>query len=228
MIRLTDVSKTYSKGRVDVQALRAVTLRVPESSFATVSGPSGSGKTTLLNMIGLLDDPSSGTIRLLDHDLSSLDRRERARFRGRTIGFVFQSFNLISTLTAWRNVALPLKYAGIARTKRRRRALDALGAVGLADRVDHLPAELSGGEEQRVAIARSLVIEPKLLLADEPTGNLDTESGHEIMRQFAGLHENGATILIVTHDPLVTPYADRHVTMRDGRIVTDDDPARGT
>ena len=218
MIRLTEVTKTYAKGRLRVRALRGVTLHVAEHDFIAIQGPSGSGKTTLLNLIGLLDDPTSGAIWMFERDVSVLNRRERARLRGRTIGFVFQSFNLIPHLNAWRNVALPLRYAGVGRSERRSRALDVLASVGLQDRIAHLPAELSGGEEQRVAIARSLVIDPKVILADEPTGNLDTETSSAVMARFGRLHDNGRTLLVVTHDPAALPHASRHVSIRDGAI----------
>ena len=221
MIELKDVTKTYAKGRLDVNALRGVTIQVNEGEFVSIQGPSGSGKTTLLNTIGLLDEPTSGSLCLFGRETTDLGRRERARFRGTTIGFVFQSFNLISSLKAWQNVALPLKYAGIGRTDRRQRASKALERMGLADRAEHYPSELSGGEEQRVAIARSLVIDPKVVLADEPTGNLDSESGHGVMAQFVALNDLGTTLVVVTHDPLVAPYAKRHITMLDGCVNTD-------
>jgi putative ABC transport system ATP-binding protein len=221
MIHLDEVGKTYSKGRLHVPALARVTFQIAERDFIAIQGPSGSGKSTLLNLIGLLDDPTSGAIRLFGQDVSALGRRERARLRGRAIGFVFQSYNLIPHLSAWLNVALPLRYAGVSRAERRSRALEALAAVGLQDRIGHLPAELSGGEEQRVAIARSLVINPKIILADEPTGNLDTESGTVIMNQFDRLHQNGKTLLVVTHDPIVAPYASRLISIHDGTLVYD-------
>jgi len=221
MIELMDVMKTYVKGRLDVDALRGVTIQVNEGEFVSIQGPSGSGKTTLLNMIGLLDEPTSGRISLFGRVTTDLGRRAQARFRGTTVGFVFQSFNLISSLKAWQNVALPLKYAGVSRAERKQRALEALERIGLADRAEHHPAELSGGEEQRVAIARSLAIDPKLVLADEPTGNLDSESGHDVMAQFAAVNALGTTLVVVTHDPLVAPYARRHISMLDGRVNTD-------
>ena len=224
MIQLTEVTKTYAKGRLAVHALRGVTLCIGDHDFQCIQGPSGSGKTTLLNLIGLLDKPTSGAIRLFGREVSSLNSRERARLRGSAIGFVFQSFNLISGLNAWRNVALPLYYAGVGRAERRSRAMSALESVGLQDRVSHFPAELSGGEEQRVAIARSLVIRPRLVLADEPTGNLDTESGRVAMAQFVRMHEDGRAILVATHDPLVLGYTSRHVTMRDGTVAEAENP----
>jgi len=226
MIELIDVVKAYARGRHVVNALRGITIRISEGDFVSVQGPSGSGKTTLLNMIGLLDEPTFGSIRLFGRDTAPLSGRDQARLRSRSIGFVFQSFNLIPSLNAWRNVALPLQYAGVRRGERRRRALTALASVNLQNRADHLPSELSGGEEQRVAIARSLVIDPKLILADEPTGSLDTESGHVVMAQIRCLNDAAKTILVVTHDPIVLPYAKREIRMRDGTVLPslDDDP----
>jgi len=221
MIELTDVTKVYKKGMIDVSALRGVTMRVDEGEFLSIMGPSGSGKRTLLNAIGLLDEPTSGTICLFGNEASGLGKRNQARLRGTAIGFVFQSFNLISNLQAWQNVALPLRYARVSRSDRRQRAIEALGLVGLQDRADHYPSELSGGEEQRVAIARSLVIDPKLVLADEPTGNLDSDSGHDVMGQFQSINGQGTTLVVVTHDALVSPYARRHLAMRDGLIESD-------
>ncbi|TFH08020.1 MAG: ABC transporter ATP-binding protein [Candidatus Atribacteria bacterium] len=222
MIELVDVKKIYKKGKIDVSALRGVTMQVEEGEFLSIMGPSGSGKTTLLNAIGLLDEPSSGTICLFGNEASGLGRRDQARLRGTAIGFVFQSFNLVSNLQAWQNVALPLRYAHVARADRRKRAIEALGLVGLQDRADHYPSELSGGEEQRVAIARSLVIDPKLILADEPTGNLDSGSGNDVMKQFQLVNSLGTTLIVVTHDVLVSPYARRHLGMLDGRIESDE------
>lgn len=221
MIELVDVKKIYKKGKIDVSALRGVTMQVEKGEFLSIMGPSGSGKTTLLNMIGLLDEPTSGTICLFGNEASGLGRRDQARLRGTAIGFVFQSFNLISSLQAWQNVALPLRYAHITRADRRRRADEALRLVGLQDRADHYPSELSGGEEQRVAIARSLVIDPKLVLADEPTGNLDSDSGNDVMKQFQSVNSLGTTLVVVTHDSLISPYARRHLSMRDGKIESD-------
>jgi|AntAceMinimDraft_16_1070373.scaffolds.fasta_scaffold25261_2 putative ABC transport system ATP-binding protein len=227
MIELQNVHKIYVKGRVKVPALRGVNLNVTEQEFLVVQGPSGSGKSTLLNIIGLLDEPTDGRLRLFGEPTQGLPDRERSRLRGRSIGFVFQSFNLISHLRAWENVALPLYYAGVGRAERHQRAITALKQVGLSERAEHLPAELSGGEEQRVAIARALVIGPKLILADEPTGNLDSESSLDVMKEFSHLNKEGATLLIATHDPLVTSFAERILALRDGQIVDEVSPNRG-
>lgn len=218
MIEIREVSKMYRKGRVEVPALRGVTLLVEDGEFLVIQGPSGSGKTTLLNLIGLLDEPSAGEIRLFGCDVRELSDRERSRLRGRVIGFVFQSFNLIPHLRAWENVALPLYYAGVSPWERKRKALAVLEKVGLADRAEHLPGELSGGEEQRVAIARAIVIEPKLILADEPTGNVDSTTGRGVMEEFARLNRAGITVLVATHDPMVVSFARRVVHLRDGQI----------
>jgi len=227
MIELQNVHKIYSKGRVKVPALRGVNLNVAEREFLVIQGPSGSGKSTLLNIIGLLDEPTDGRLRLFGEPMQGLPDRERSRLRGRSIGFVFQSFNLISHLRAWENVALPLYYAGVGRKERHRRAITALNRVGLSERAEHLPAELSGGEEQRVAIARALVIGPKLILADEPTGNLDSESSRDVMKEFSHLNKEGVTLLVATHDPLVTSFAKRLLALRDGQIIDEVSPNRG-
>jgi putative ABC transport system ATP-binding protein len=219
MIELQNVHKIYVKGRVKVPALRGVNLNVAEQEFLVVQGASGSGKSTLLNIIGLLDEPTDGRLRLFGEPMQGLPDLERSRLRGRSIGFVFQSFNLISHLRAWENVALPLYYAGVGRAERHQRAIMALKQVSLSERAEHLPAELSGGEEQRVAIARALVIGPKLILADEPTGNLDSESSRDVMKEFSRLNKEGVTLLIATHDPLVTSFAERFFALRDGQIV---------
>jgi len=221
MIELREVSKTYPKGNQDVHALREITLRCGTGEFVAIQGPSGSGKSTLLNLIGLLDDPTRGVIHLNGRDTTTLSRREKARLRGRKIGFVFQSFNLIAHLTAWQNVALPLYYAGIRKASRRQSALAALEQVILSNRADHRPSELSGGEEQRVAIARSLVMNPEIVLADEPTGNLDSENGGAIMDRLQEVNNGGVSVLIVSHDPIVVSFAHRILTLRDGRMHDD-------
>lgn len=218
MIELRGVHKVYRKGRIEVPALRGVDLDVQAGEFLVIKGPSGSGKTTLLNIIGLLDEPTEGRMCLFGRPVHGLPDRERSRLRGRSIGFVFQTFNLVPHLRAWENVALPLYYAGVKKRERRRKAISALERVGLGGRAEHLPAELSGGEEQRVAIARALVIEPKLVLADEPTGNLDSHIAKEIMEEFASLNDYGVTLLVATHDPLVVSCAKRLVTIRDGML----------
>jgi putative ABC transport system ATP-binding protein len=220
MIELHDVYKTYPRGASKVHAIRGVDLEIDKGDFVTIRGPSGSGKSTLLNLIGLLDEVSSGRILLDGVDTRGLSDAERSRLRNRTIGFVFQRFNLIPELTAWQNVALPGRYGEIRKRDQRARALELLERVGLADRAVHRPAELSGGEEQRVAIARALFMESPLVLADEPTGNLDSQLGHEIMSLFGMIHAGGTTILIVTHDASVSSYTQREIHLQDGRIVT--------
>jgi putative ABC transport system ATP-binding protein len=223
MIELCDVRKTYDTGRVHVDALRGITLSVGNGEFLEIKGPSGSGKSTLLNLVGLLDEPTDGKVLLDGEDVRTLSDREKAQRRNRVLGFVFQRFNLIPQMPAWKNVALPCAYGGVGRRERKARAIAALERVGLADRALHLPAELSGGEEQRVAIARALVMHPAVILADEPTGNLDSASGREVLGQFASVHAEGTTIVIVTHDPLVDPYVQRRVHLRDGQFVDGDD-----
>lgn len=227
MIELKGIHKVYRKGSLEVRALRGVSLIVQAGEFLVIRGPSGSGKTTLLNLIGLLDEPTQGEVVLLGQRVRDLSDRERSRLRGRTIGFVFQALNLIPQFRAWENVALPLYYAGVKRGERRRKALAALERVGLTSRAMHLPAELSGGEEQRVAIARALVIEPKLVLADEPTGSLDSHTGQEVMEEFVRLNDLGMTLVAATHDPLVVSYAQRTVAIRDGALAQAQPPHEG-
>ncbi|MGQ9699767.1 MAG: ABC transporter ATP-binding protein [Candidatus Bipolaricaulaceae bacterium] len=219
MIELQGVSKIYRKGQVEVPALRGVDLAVQEKEFLVIQGPSGSGKTTLLNLFGLLDIPASGTIRFLGTEVLELSDYQRSRLRGRTIGFVFQTFNLIPHLRVWENVALPLYYAGVRLRARKQRALEMLKKLNMSHRADHFPSELSGGEEQRVAIARALVIEPKLILADEPTSNVDSATGRLVMDEFAKLNLAGITILVATHDPLVVSYGRRILKLHDGKKV---------
>ncbi len=217
VVDLADVTKTY-EGGVAVEALSNVSLSLAPGSYTAVMGPSGSGKSTLLNLVGGLDTPTEGVVRLDGQDLAALSDAERARARGRTVGFVFQTFNLMPRLTAVENVALPLVFQGVDRGERRERAAALLGDVGLGDRLDHRPSELSGGQRQRVAIARALAADPALLLADEPTGNVDTGTGARIMGLFAELHEAGNTILLVTHERRIAEHADRIVHFRDGEI----------
>jgi len=207
MVELVGVTKVYRKGRVEVPALRGVDLAIGEGEYVAVVGPSGAGKSTLLYLMGLMEAPSSGRVVLFGEDVSGLGDVARSRLRGRAIGFVFQAFNLIPNLKAWENVALPLYYAGVGRAERRERALAMLDRVGLADRAEHYPAELSGGEEQRVAIARALVIGPMLVLADEPTGNLDRRTGRSVLGLLEGVREAGATLVVVTHDPEIAARA---------------------
>ena len=217
VVALTDVTKTY-EGGATVEALSDVSLTLESGSYTAVMGPSGSGKSTLLNLVGGLDTPTSGAVRLDGEDLAALSDAERAQVRGRTVGFVFQTFNLMPRLTAVENVALPLIFQGWDRAERRERAEQLLAQVDLGDRLDHQPTELSGGQRQRVAIARALAADPALLLADEPTGNVDTETGARIMDRFERLHDAGNTILLVTHERHIAEHANRIVHVRDGEI----------
>ena len=220
MILLRNVSRSYLIGGTEVHALAGVDLEVARGEFVAVMGQSGSGKTTMMNIIGLLDRPSEGQYSFSGHDVSELPESARARLRGRAFGFVFQSYNLLPRLTALEQVELPLIYQGVR--NRRRRAAEALHRVGLLDRISHRPTELSGGEQQRVTIARSLVAQPLVLLADEPTGALDTATGHDLMTLLEELvKQEGLTIVLVTHEPEVAAYAKRIVRMRDGRIIED-------
>ncbi len=221
LIDLTQISKVYRMGDVEVHALRDVSFAVEERDFVAVMGSSGSGKSTLMNIVGCLDRPSTGTYRLDGQEVSRLDRRELARIRNRTLGFVFQSFNLLARTSALENVELPLMYGGVPARERRRRAEVALARVGLAERAHHHPNQMSGGQQQRVAVARALVTQPRLIVADEPTGNLDSRTTVEIMVLFQELSAAGITVLLVTHEPDVAAYASRVVMMRDGRIRTD-------
>jgi len=220
VLDLRDVVKEYP-GAPPVRALDGVDLRVETGELVGIVGPSGSGKTTLLNLLGVLDQPSSGTIAIDGTPVAGLRDRELSALRGRRIGFVFQTFNLIDGLDALENVALALTYAGVRASERRRRAADALGRVGLSARATHRPSQLSGGERQRVAIARAIVTEPALVLADEPTGNLDTRTGETIIAELQALHDDGATIVLITHDQNIAALMPRQVTIRDGRIVDD-------
>jgi putative ABC transport system ATP-binding protein len=221
VIELRDVLKTYRMGQISVPALRGVSLRVERGEYVAIIGASGSGKTTLMNILGCLDTPTSGSYRLNGLDVRGIDEDALSDVRNRLIGFVFQSFNLIPRTRALANVELPLSYAGVSRTIRRQRALRALDAVGLRDRVSHTPAELSGGQQQRVAIARALVTDPAMILADEPTGNLDTVSSHEVMAIFDHLHGQGKTIILITHEDEIAAHARRVIRVRDGHIVDD-------
>ena len=220
LIEARELAKTYRLGQVDVAALCGVDVDVGAGEFIAITGPSGSGKSTLMHILGCLDTPTSGTYRLDGEDVSGLSGKRLAQVRNRKVGFVFQTFNLMPRLTVEENVALPLKYrGGVPRSERRARALRVLERLGLGPRVGHRPDELSGGERQRVAIARALVGEPAILMADEPTGNLDSRSGAEVLQTFAELHGAGHTIVLVTHDPNVAARAQRVIQMSDGRVV---------
>ena len=219
LIQLDSITRTYSMGSVEVHALRGIDLAIEHNDYLAVMGPSGSGKSTLLNILGCLDRPSSGRFRLADRDVSQLSDLELSRVRNAFVGFVFQTFNLLPRATALNNVETPLIYAGVRTRERRHRAKLAIERVGLDDRMHHRPSELSGGERQRVAIARALVNEPSLILADEPTGNLDSATGEEIMQILDDLHEAGNTILLVTHENHVAKRAKRRILMRDGQIL---------
>jgi putative ABC transport system ATP-binding protein len=218
IIDLTDVTRTYDLGPVQVNALAGASLRVEEGEFVAILGPSGSGKSTLMNILGCLDRPTSGQYVLDGTPVAELNDDGLAAVRSRTIGFVFQSYNLLPRTSALENVATPLLYQGVVRRERMARARAALERMGLGDRIDHEPQELSGGQQQRVAIARALVTEPRLLLADEPTGNLDTASGADVLAVLHELHASGVTIVLITHDADVAASADREVRVRDGRI----------
>lgn len=220
VIDIRDITKTYQMGEVEVHALRGVSLKIYEGEFLSIMGPSGSGKSTLMNILGALDQPTSGAYFLDGVDVSRLSEHDLARVRNKKIGFVFQNFNLLKRTTAQRQVELPLMYGGAR--NRARRAREALEAVGLGKRLDHLPSELSGGQQQRVAIARALVNEPAMILADEPTGNLDSRSGTEVMQIFQGLNrDKGITTVFVTHDPWIARHTNRVIMLRDGKIVAD-------
>jgi putative ABC transport system ATP-binding protein len=226
LIRLQSICRHYDMGTETVHAVRGVSVNIERGEYVAIMGPSGSGKSTLMNLIGCLDTPSSGTYELNGHNVGEMDDNELADIRNREIGFVFQTFNLLARSTALRNVELPLIYAGMALDERREVALAALADVGLADRVKHRPNEMSGGQRQRVAVARALVNNPSILLADEPTGNLDTRTGDEILELFESLSAKGHTLLVVTHEENVAKHARRIIRIRDGLVASDECVAR--
>lgn len=218
LIDLKSVNKSYRMGELDLHVLKDVSLSVSEGELVSIMGSSGSGKSTLLNILGILDDYDSGEYYLGDRLIQNLSERRAARYRNRFIGFVFQSFNLLPFKTAQENVSLPLYYKGVPRKVRNRLALEYLDRVNLADRAHHLPSELSGGQKQRVAIARALITNPKLILADEPTGALDSESSYHLMQLFRELHAQGNTVLIVTHEPDIAELTERTIVLKDGKV----------
>jgi putative ABC transport system ATP-binding protein len=222
MIELANITKTYRMGEVDFTVLSGVSLSVRRGELIAIMGPSGSGKSTIMNIIGCLDRPTSGSYRFEDREISAMSDDELASIRNVKIGFVFQTFNLLARFSALKNVEVPLIYGGVPARLRKERAVPLLEKVGLADRLQHKPTELSGGQQQRVAVARALVNNPALLLADEPTGNLDSRSGEEILKILTGLNEQGVTVIIVTHDQNVAARCRRIVTVKDGQIVNDE------
>ena len=221
VIRIEDLVRTYTMGQMRVHALRGVSLLIERGEYVAIMGPSGSGKSTLMNTLGCLDSPTKGRYLLDGADVRSHSEDELADLRNRKIGFVFQGFNLVSKISALSNVELPLAYAGLSRSERRRRALGALGSVGMADRVGHSSTELSGGQQQRVAIARAIVTNPALILADEPTGNLDSRSSADVLGIFERLNDLGRTVVMITHEDEVAAHAGRLIRLADGRVVSD-------
>ena len=221
VIDIQGITKTYVNGKLSVPVLHGIDLQVNKGEFLSIMGPSGSGKSTFMNILGCLDRPTTGSYRLNGDEVATLSDDELAFVRNKQIGFVFQSFNLLTKLTAVENVALPMIYAGMDKKTRNERAAALLASVGLGDRMDHLPSELSGGQRQRVAIARALANNPAIIMADEPTGNLDSKSTIDVMNIFRGLYDEGRTIILVTHEPEIATYASRNVVLRDGLIVED-------
>jgi len=221
LIGIRDLHRVYQVGSEKVHALNGVDLDIEQNEYVAIMGPSGSGKSTLMNIVGCLDTPTGGSYRLKDHEIGKMSDDELARIRNQEIGFVFQTFNLLSRADVLHNVELPLVYAGIRHEERRRRAREAIELVGLTDRIKHKPNELSGGQRQRVAIARALVNKPSIILADEPTGNLDTHTGEEIMAAFERIWKQGNTVILVTHEADIAAHARRVVRMRDGKIESD-------
>jgi putative ABC transport system ATP-binding protein len=223
VIELERVTKVYRTGSIAVAALRGISLSIAQGEYVAIIGPSGSGKSTLMHILGCLDTPTSGRYHLAGEDVSNMSEAALAEVRNRRIGFVFQQFNLLASMSAWQNVELPLVYAGVSRSERKARAMEALGRVGLAGRVNHRPGELSGGQQQRVAVARALVTEPDLILADEPTGNLDSVSAADVLRLMDELHDSGRTLVLITHDTEVASASGRVLGIRDGLLTEDDD-----
>ena len=221
MIQVKDVHKSYDLGETFVHALRGVSFRIEEGEFVSIMGPSGSGKSTLMNIVGCLDTPSEGTYLLNDRNVGNLDEEQLAGIRNEEIGFVFQKFQLLPRSSALENVALPLKYASVKQSERLIRAEEVLDKVGLTNRLTHKPTELSGGEQQRVAIARALVNSPSILFADEPTGNLDSKTGHQVLEIFKDLNKRGQTIVVITHEREVAKQSQRTITIKDGEIGSD-------
>ena len=224
LIQLAAITKVFYTDEVETHALSGIHLQIRRGEYVSIAGPSGCGKSTLLSILGLLDTPTEGQYTLNGHSVSQLAHADRARIRNREVGFIFQSFNLIGDLTVFENVELPLTYRGLSATDRRKRATEALEKVGMAHRTQHYPSQLSGGQQQRVAVARALAGKPAILLADEPTGNLDSKNGEAVMELLRDLHREGATICMVTHDPRFARHADRTVEMFDGRIVEESVP----
>ena len=222
LIHLDDVRKVFYTDEVETHALSGIHLDIKTGEYISIAGPSGCGKSTLLSILGLLDSPSDGSYTLNGHPVTSLNLSERARIRNREVGFIFQSFNLIGDLTVYENVELPLTYRGMSSSDRKKKATDALERVGMAHRAKHLPSQLSGGQQQRVAVARAVAGEPSILLADEPTGNLDSSNGEAVMGLLRELHRGGATICMVTHDPRYAQHADRILHLFDGRVVEEE------
>jgi putative ABC transport system ATP-binding protein len=222
MIKIANLKKVYNTGDIAVEALKGITVSIRKGEFVAIMGPSGSGKSTLMNLLGLLDTPTEGSYQLDSKEVSGLSKNELALLRNKKLGFVFQAFNLIPSLSALKNVELPMLYAGLKPNERRQKAIFALERVGLGERVNHRPNELSGGQNQRVAIARAIVNNPAVLMADEPTGALDTRTGEEIMAIFQELHYEGATIVLVTHEPDIAHHAERILRFKDGLIIADE------